>query len=94
MLYEGCMMAADDGRQVGLIDAVYPLESVEAQAVAKATELAALSPAAFAAMKAVRVETLQQQYKSNGWQKNEQFLDCWFSKQAQALLNEASRKFR
>jgi enoyl-CoA hydratase/carnithine racemase len=94
MLYEGYFLETDEARQVGLIDAVYPLESVEAQAVAKATELAALSPAAFAAMKAVRVETLQQQYKSNGWQKNEQFLDCWFSKQAQALLNEASRKFR
>jgi len=93
MLYEGFFMNSDDAHQHGLIDEVCSQETIEERAIQKASALSALPASAFAAIKANRVEAILLQYEKYARQKNEIFLDCWFSDRAQGLLKEASRKF-
>jgi hypothetical protein len=59
----------------------------------KRAELAALPGGAFAAIKANRVTEILLKHEAKAKQKNEHFLDCWFSEQAQDLLKVAARKF-
>ena len=93
MVYEGGFMTAADARQHGLIDEIHPQGSAETQAIKKAAELAALPLKALAAIKANRIEPILLQYEKSARQKNDLFLDCWFSDQTQKLLKEAALKF-
>ena len=93
MLYHGEFMPLSDAKQIGLIDEIYPQETVEDQAVEKAAELAAIQGPAFAAVKGNRVEAIRSRYEENHKSKNEAFLECWFSEPVQELLKEASQKF-
>ena len=68
-------------------------EEVEGQAVERLVEMADYSPAAFAALKAARVEAVARQYESQRQEKDETFLGCWFSETGQRLLRQAARKF-
>ena len=81
MLYHGEYMTLSDAKQIGLIDKIYSPETVEEEAVKKATELAAFDGRALAEMKANRTEEIRLRYKENCKSKNEYFLDCWFSNQ-------------
>jgi enoyl-CoA hydratase/carnithine racemase len=93
MLDEGNFVVTEDAERLGLVNEVEPPENTEARAIRKARELGALPGPAWAAIKANRVESIQQPYEAAARRKNEIFLDCWFSDQAQELLKEASRKF-
>jgi enoyl-CoA hydratase/carnithine racemase len=93
MLYHGEFMPVSAARRIGLVDDVWPPEALEDAAVQKAAALAALSPRAFAAVKANRVETVRLTYARHNPAKTEMFIDCWFSEPARTLLQEAARKF-
>ncbi len=93
ILYGGEFMTTTDAKQLGLIDEIFPQTDVEGQALETVTELAARPQAAFSEIKANRVEKIRQKYGENCMQKNEKFLDCWFSEPVQGLLKEASQKF-
>lgn len=93
MLYEGDFLPAEEAERRGLVDEVCPRDGTEAQAIRKAADWANLSAPAFAAAKINRTESIQQRYQAVAKHKNEAFLDCWFSDQAQELLRKASRKF-
>jgi enoyl-CoA hydratase/carnithine racemase len=93
ILYGGEFMTTTDAKQLGLVDEIFPQTDVEGQALETVTELAARPQAAFSEIKANRVEKIRQRYGENCMQKNEKFLDCWFSEPVQGLLKEASQKF-
>jgi enoyl-CoA hydratase/carnithine racemase len=93
MLYHGTFVTSSEAERIGLVDKVAPQEELEDRAVEKIAELAALPRAAFTAIKANRVNAIRLSYKKYYASKNEEFLDCWFSKPAQALLTEAAQKF-
>jgi enoyl-CoA hydratase/carnithine racemase len=93
MIYGGEYMTTSEAGKIGLVDEVLSQEDVEAAAVEKISRLANLSPAAFSANKANRVEMIKTRYEAGRKSKNELFLDCWFSESVRALLAEASQKF-
>lgn len=93
ILYQGNFMPVSNAKEIGLIDDIFPQETVEDEATEKAAELAALPELAFAAIKANRVETIRVKYEKNYKLRNEIFLDCWFSEPVQELLKEATRTF-
>lgn len=93
ILYGGEFMTTSDAKQFGLVDEIFLQTDVEDRALEKIAELTARPQAAFSAIKAVRVEKIKQRYEESCMQKNEKFLDCWFSEPVQELLKEASKKF-
>lgn len=93
ILYSGEFMTTLDAKQVSLVDEIFPQAEVEGRALEKVAELTACPQRAFSEIKANRVEKIRQRYEENCMQKNEKFLDCWFSEPVQMLLKGASKKF-
>jgi enoyl-CoA hydratase/carnithine racemase len=93
MLYHGEFMSLLEAKKIGLIDNICSPETVEDQAVNKATELAASHGQAFATLKANRIEVIRSRYEENCESKNNIFIECWFSDPVQKLLKKASHKF-
>jgi enoyl-CoA hydratase/carnithine racemase len=93
ILYCGEFMNTSDAKQLGLVNEIFPQADVETRALEKIAELTAHPQEAFSEIKANRVEKIRQRYEENCMQKNEKFLDCWFSEPVQELLKEASQNF-
>ena len=75
------------------MEEIAPVEEVEACAVEKIAALAALPAGALRAVKENRTEAAARRYKKRGKEKNERFLDCWFSADTRPLLEKASKTF-
>lgn len=93
ILYHGKFIALSEAEKIGLVDEIVPQEKLEDHAVKKISELAALPRAAFSTIKANRIDVIRLTYEKYYKSKNENFLDCWFSKPVQALLTDAAKKF-
>jgi enoyl-CoA hydratase/carnithine racemase len=93
MLYRGEFIASSEAQRIGLIDEILPEDKVEARALEKIAELAALPRKGFVDIKANRIEDARLRYEENYRSKTEYFLDCWFSEPTQELLTEAAKKF-
>ncbi|MBT8358041.1 MAG: enoyl-CoA hydratase/isomerase family protein [Desulfobacterales bacterium] len=93
MVYRGEFIEPLQAEKIGLVDEVVSCDQVENRALQKISQISALPPDAFAAIKANRVESIRLAYEKNGKVKNEIFLECWFSKSAQELLSKAAEKF-
>lgn len=93
MLYHGNLISVSEARENGLVDAVYPSESVENEALSLASKLAALPQSAFSATKANRVEQIRSRYENHRKPMHEIFLDCWFSDSTRELLEKACEAF-
>jgi enoyl-CoA hydratase/carnithine racemase len=93
MLYCGEYMTTSEATGIGLVDALLSPEDLEERAIEKVAHIANLPQAAFSAIKSNRVETIRLRYEANHELKKKLFLDCWFTEQVQALLEEASRRF-
>ncbi|MGC8604758.1 MAG: enoyl-CoA hydratase/isomerase family protein, partial [Desulfomonilaceae bacterium] len=92
MLYLGEFVGSSDAWEKGLVHDVFPAPEVEAKALDRVADLAKLPSKSFAAAKATRVEQIQARYEKNSIIRNKEFLDCWFSAEAQELLKEAAKK--
>lgn len=78
---------------MGVVDCVLPLKEVIPQAVEKARLLGALPKKAFAMIKRNRVEMVEQRILERLKEKEEFFVECWFSDEARARLKDAMEKF-
>ena len=90
----GEFLTADQAVRIGLVDEQTEPEALEDEALARVKKLAGQPAAAFAAIKAYRVEPIQQVYLMEHDARNQVFLDCWFSETSQAKLREAAAKFQ
>jgi len=93
IVYCGEFITAADSRKIGLVDEICPSDILEARAVEKVVELAALPAPAFAQIKDSRVAEIRSQYMENHPAKTKGFLDCWFDPAVRVLLGEAAKKF-
>ncbi|MCP4134155.1 MAG: enoyl-CoA hydratase/isomerase family protein [bacterium] len=93
MLYTGTMMTADEALKAGLVDEAAPEGELEQKAIEKISNLAKFSGEGFAAIKANRTDAICAAYEAGFAKKNEQFVDCWFSKDVQDQLIKAAEKF-
>ena len=94
LLFHGELVDLSEAEKIGLVDGVVPPEELEVHAVQEIAQLSALPRAAFAAIKANRVEALRSRFESCHQEKNEIFLDCWFSEPVRLLLTDAAKKFQ
>lgn len=79
--------------QMGLVDQVLPLDQVVPTAIDRASLLGAMPQKAFAAIKRNRVEPVENQILQNLKEKEESFMECWFSDEARERLKKAMEKF-
>ena len=93
MMYHGQFQPSSRAAEIGLVDAVLPLEEVEEQAVAKINTLAALPRDAFAIIKENRTEAVRRSYELYSRAKLAKMLECWFDDSVQTLLREAAKSF-
>jgi enoyl-CoA hydratase/carnithine racemase len=79
--------------EMGLVDGVYPLEQVLPKSIEKLSSLGEQSRDAYALIKESRVNPVAQQVSEHSVEKEEQFLDCWYSSAARDRLQAAMEKF-
>ena len=91
--YTGQFYAPEALLQMSLVDRVLPSEQVQPQAVEKAEALGALPPAAFAPIKRHRVETVEARILKRLAEKEQVFIERWYSGEARERLREAMAKF-
>lgn len=78
---------------MGMVDEIVPLEKVLAKAIEKASSIDELSPDAFALIKRNRVEGVTAQISSKLREKEQIFLECWYSDEVRSRLKIAMAKF-
>jgi len=78
---------------MGLVDEVHPLEDVLPKALEKAKLIGALPEKAFQIIKRNRVDDVVKKVGKGILEKENQFLDCWFSPEARDNLKEAMKTF-
>jgi enoyl-CoA hydratase/carnithine racemase len=93
LVYHGELVEPEKAHALGLVDRVLEPDALEAAAVSWVAEHAALPRPSFAAIKRVRVEDVRAKFERWGEEKTQEFLDCWFLDQTQALLKKAAEKF-
>lgn len=79
--------------ELGLVDRVLPLDRLVDEAVEMADELGSLPGAAYGMIKGSRVETILGDIKARGTEKEQAFIERWYSDEARELLREAMKKF-
>ena len=93
MEFRSGFLDPDEAKAAGLADAVCAEEEVEARAIERVSELAALPAAAFALTKQHRTREIQKRFTAIRKDLNRAFMECWFAPASQALLKEAAAKF-
>ncbi len=78
---------------LGLVDRVLTLERLVDEAVEMAAELGSLPGAAYAMIKANRVESVVAEVQAHGAEKERAFIERWYSEETRKLLREAIKKF-
>jgi enoyl-CoA hydratase/carnithine racemase len=79
--------------QMGLVDHVLPIEELGASVMEKALALGSSPQQAYALIKRNRTETIERQIRTRLEEKEQRFIESWFSAEAQVLLREAMGKF-
>jgi enoyl-CoA hydratase/carnithine racemase len=93
LLFRGELIESAEAERLGILHAVAPKAEIEEIALNKVAEIAQSGPRACAAVKRNRTEEIRARYERKHAEKNEEFLDCWFSETTQELLKEAAKKF-
>ncbi|MFC1851468.1 enoyl-CoA hydratase/isomerase family protein [candidate division CSSED10-310 bacterium] len=89
----GDLFPAATAVELGLIDQILPLQEVLSGAIEKIELVGSYPPDAFAMIKKNRVESIEAQIRAHLNEKQEYFLDCWYSAATRPLLQKAMEKF-
>jgi len=79
--------------QMGMVDHLLPLEQVRPKSIEKAESLGALPHKVFAMSKRNLVETVEAQILTRLAEKEQFFVECWYSDEGRKRLKEAIKKF-
>jgi enoyl-CoA hydratase/carnithine racemase len=93
IMESGDFYRPEQSLQMGMVDQVLPLEQVRSQAVEKVQLLGSMNQQAYALIKRNRVETIEAQFLAHREEKQEAFIQCWYSEQTRQKLKEAIEKF-
>lgn len=91
--FRSAFLGPEEANGAGLGDGVCAETEVEARAVEKISELAAMPSIAFSLTKQHRTRDIPSQFKEIRQALNQAFMDCWFAPSTQSLLKEAASKF-
>ena len=89
----GGFLVPEEAQRLGVIDRILPIEEVISQSVEKVRELAADSLDAFALIKSSRVHAIEREIAAQLSEREDAFIECWYSDDARALLKDAISKY-
>ena len=89
----GDFFEPDEALILGLVDKVLPLEEVLPKSIEEARKLSSVSSRAFAGVKNNRMEPIEEEVMARLGEKEDFFIECWYSDIARDLLKEAMSKF-
>jgi len=89
----GKFFPPEESLRMGLVDRVLPAHELLDEAINAVKQLSSYPQAGFAMIKQNRIEKILSQILIGLEEKDEHFIQCWLSKEAQALLWEAIAKF-
>ena len=79
--------------RIGLVDESRPCDHLLSTAIEKISQISSDSPSAFAAIKHSRTAEVEKQVKAHLEEREQVFIQSWFSKEARKLLKETFSKF-
>ncbi|MFX0015484.1 MAG: enoyl-CoA hydratase/isomerase family protein [Promethearchaeota archaeon] len=91
--FSGDFYPSEELLQMGMVDKILPIEKVLNESIKKIKALGSLPQEAFKRIKRNQVELVEEQILRNLTDKEDIFINHWFSTEAQDLLKEASKKF-
>jgi enoyl-CoA hydratase/carnithine racemase len=89
----GGFLEPEEAYRLGMVDRILPVEEVVSQSVEKARELSLDSQEAFALIKSSRVDALEREITAQLAEREDAFIQCWFSDDARIRLQEAISKY-
>ena len=90
---EGSLIKAEDAVPMGLMDEACALDTIPDCSLQKIRQLQEIPLKTFAAIKENQLQPILESYLARVKPKTEQFMDLWFSKEAQKRLGMAMEKF-
>lgn len=93
IMCSGAFYLPEQLAEMGVVDEVLPLTTVLPKAIEKAQTLGALPQKAYTLIKRSRVEPVEQKILTQLTEKEQLFLECWFSDEARNQLKKAMEKF-
>jgi Delta3-Delta2-enoyl-CoA isomerase len=93
MMETGEFYSPEAAVRFGLVDEVLLLEEVVPEAIKNVSGIGAFPDKAFAAIKRNRTAPVVQQVEEGFTEKDQEFVDCWYSLEARERLKEAMNKF-
>lgn len=93
IMESGDFYEPENSLQMGMVDQVVPLENVLPESIKKAKILGEMPKDAFFMIKRNRVEMVENRILKHINEKEQFFLDCWFSDDTRKRLKEAMKKF-
>ncbi|MGD2072903.1 MAG: enoyl-CoA hydratase/isomerase family protein [Candidatus Thorarchaeota archaeon] len=93
MVDTGTFYQPDALLKMGMVDYVVPPEEVISKSVEMAKTLGSIPQKAYAITKRNRVEPVKKLILAHLEKKEMDFVECWFSKKARALIQDAMEKF-
>ncbi len=84
----------EQAARMNLVDEILPLDSVLPKAIEKAQLLGSMPAKAFELIKNNRVETVIHQVREKQEEKDNLFLECWYSGEARQRLKDAMKTFK
>jgi enoyl-CoA hydratase/carnithine racemase len=93
MVETGDLYSPDQLAEIGLVDGVHQVDQVIPQALEWANSLGEHPQEVYALIKNNRVEKIIQDFKQRSKEKEEQFVNCWYSPAARDRLKAAMEKF-
>ncbi len=79
--------------QLGMVDKVLPVEKVLPESIKKAKHLGSFPAQAFEMIKRNRIEIVEKQILGYLAEKEQYFINCWYSNEARTQLKEAMKRF-
>jgi len=79
--------------QIGIVDQVLPLEDVLVKSIEKAQSIGSIPQDTYRIIKWNRVDEIESQIRAHWKEKQQSFIERWYSIEARELLREAMKKF-
>lgn len=93
LMFNGRFIKPEEALSLGVIDAVFTGEELEAKALEKIGVMAQYPPLGFRATKYTKTKFVLDKFYANRDQAAQSFLNCWFDENVQNILTEAAKKF-
>ena len=93
IMESGGFYASEETLDMGVVDEVLPIKELEEKAIAQAEKLGSMPSAGYGMIKQNRVEKIEANVLAQEADKEEYFLECWYSEETRERLQAAKEKF-